>query len=80
MYFWYIWQNYSTGITNKELTDVEIQEQTASLAKTFAHLRHNALAEKKGESYFFLKILRFIHFNHFFKYEKKIIVFRLRRI
>ena len=30
MYFWYIWQTYSTGITKKELTNVEIQEQTAS--------------------------------------------------
>ena len=33
MYFWNIWQTYSTGITKKELTNVEIQEQTASLRK-----------------------------------------------
>ena len=31
MCFWYIWQTYSTGITKKELKNVEIQEQTASL-------------------------------------------------
>ena len=32
MYFWYIWQTYSPGITKKELTiNVKIQEQTASL-------------------------------------------------
>ena len=31
MYFWYIWQTYSTGITIKELTNAEIHEQTASL-------------------------------------------------
>ena len=31
MYFWYIWQIYSTDITKKELTNVKIQEQTASL-------------------------------------------------
>ena len=30
---WYIWQTYSTGITKKELTKVEIQEQTASLPR-----------------------------------------------
>ena len=29
---WHIWQTYSTGITKKELTKVEIQEQTASLS------------------------------------------------
>ena len=33
MYFWSIWQTYSTGITKKEFTNVEIQEQTASLRK-----------------------------------------------
>ena len=26
MYFWYIWQTYPTGITKRELTNVEIQE------------------------------------------------------
>ena len=31
MYFEYIWQANSTGITIKELTYVETQEQTASL-------------------------------------------------
>ena len=31
MYFWYIWQAYSSGITKKELTNVEILEQTGSL-------------------------------------------------
>ena len=31
MYYWYIWQAYSTGITKKELTNVEILEQTGSL-------------------------------------------------
>ena len=31
MYFCYIKKTYSTGITKKELTNVEIQEQTASL-------------------------------------------------
>ena len=29
----YIGQTYSTGITKKEFTNVEIQEQTASFAK-----------------------------------------------
>ena len=31
MYFWYILKPYSTGITKKELTNVEMKEQTASL-------------------------------------------------
>ena len=33
MYIWYIWLTYSTDITKKEITNVEIQEQTASLTK-----------------------------------------------
>ena len=37
MYFWYIWQTFPTGITIKELTNVEIQEQTASFWVT-SHL------------------------------------------
>ena len=35
MYISYILQTYSTGITKKELTDVEILEQTASLYLKF---------------------------------------------
>ena len=31
MYFCYIWKLYSTGIPKIELTNVELQEQTASL-------------------------------------------------
>jgi hypothetical protein len=38
MYFWYIWQTYSKGITKKELTDAEIQEQTASLLQNLQKL------------------------------------------
>ena len=37
MYFRYILHTYSTGITKKELTNVEIQEQTASLKKKCGH-------------------------------------------
>ena len=35
MYFRYIWQPYSTGITEKELKNVEIRDQTASLYLLF---------------------------------------------
>ena len=31
----YNWQTYSSGIPNKKLTNVEIQEQTASLNKYY---------------------------------------------
>ena len=34
MYFCYILQTYSTGIPKIELSNVEIQEQTASLKQT----------------------------------------------
>ena len=34
MIFRYIWQTYFTGITKKELSNVEIQGQTVSLSNT----------------------------------------------
>ena len=51
MYFRFIWQIYSTGITKKELTNVEIQEQTASLAIFFRFIHQKLLIGKKSYTF-----------------------------
>ena len=51
MYFKYMW-HYSTGITEKEFTNVEIQEQTASLKDSFSDLfraRKNGGFDKRNK-------------------------------
>ena len=50
MYFWYIWQNYSTGIAKKELTNVEKQKQTASFVTfIFSGVEWKKINEEKEQ-------------------------------
>ena len=51
MYFWYIWQTYSAGISKKELTNVEIQEQTASFREIFPPFIAEKACENFGAKY-----------------------------
>ena len=79
MYFWYIWQTHYTGISKKELTNVEIQEQTASLTYFIDCASFGVFKSKFGFNVFniegYIRIKKEIHLKVTRKFFKTNILF-----